>query len=374
MNAGCWCERLISPKRGSINTVRLLITGGAGFIGSNFIRWVLANDGDARVVNLDKLTYAGNLENLADLRTSPKFRERYEFVRGDIADHRLLENLLGEGFEAVVNFAAETHVDRSIEGVRPFLHTNYLGAHALLEAVRRHEISRFVQISTDEVYGSAFDGICLAESAPLRPSNPYAASKAAADLLVLSYVKTYKLPALVLRCANNYGPYQFPEKLIPLMITNTLEDKPLPVYGDGLNVRDWIYVADHCRAIYMALKNGQIGQIYNIGGVALRTNLEVVQSILQLLGKPASLITFVEDRPGHDRRYALDSTKLRFELDWSPLVSFEKGLEDTVAWYLRNTDWLSRCRNGGYRKYYQRHYSERSETLRRLRAPASLGF
>jgi dTDP-glucose 4,6-dehydratase len=346
--------------------MKLLVTGGAGFIGSNFIRWVLTENRQAEITNLDNLTYAGNLENLAELEVSPEFQNRYRFVRGDIADTLLLDNLLQGGFAAVLNFAAETHVDRSIESAQPFLHSNYLGAHALLEAVRRHRIDRFVQISTDEVYGSASEGICFSESAPLRPSNPYSASKAAADLLVLSYVNTYRVPALVLRCSNNYGPYQFPEKLIPLMIANATEDKPLPVYGDGLNVRDWIFVEDHCRAINIALHKGRVGQVYNIGGVALRTNLEVIQNLLRLLGKPESLITFVEDRPGHDRRYVLDSGKLRLELGWSPHFSFEEGLKRTVDWYLHRADWLANCRSGAYREYYRQHYTERGETLRRL--------
>lgn len=357
-----------------MNTVKLLVTGGAGFIGSNFIRWVLANDVDAKVVNLDKLTYAGNLANLADLETSSEFQNRYHFVHGDIADSTLVKRVLQEKYDAVVNFAAETHVDRSIESVQPFLHTNYLGVCSLLEAARRNGIERFVQISTDEVYGCAPEGVCLNETAPLQPSNPYAASKAAADLLVLSYVTTYRLPALVLRCSNNYGPHQFPEKLIPLVIVNALKDKPLPLYGDGLNVRDWIYVEDHCRAIYIALKGGRVGQVYNIGGVALRTNLDVIQSLLRLLKKPQSLIMFVEDRPGHDRRYALDSSKLRLELSWSPLTSFEKGLERTVEWYLRHGNWLAACCGDTYREYYRRHYAERGEMLRQLKATSNPGF
>jgi dTDP-glucose 4,6-dehydratase len=348
------------------NTVKVLVTGGAGFIGSNFIRWVLTENSDARVLNLDKLTYSGNLENLADVAISPECRNRYRFVRGDITDVALLESLLEENFDAIVNFAAETHVDRSIQSAQPFLHTNYLGTHSLIEAARRRAIPRFIQISTDEVYGSADEGRCFSETALLRPSNPYAASKAAADLLVLSYVITYKFPALVLRCSNNYGPCQFPEKLIPLMIANAMSDKPLPVYGDGLNVRDWIYVDDHCRAIYLALMNGQNGQVYNVGGVALRTNLEVVQGVLRLLGKPESLITFVEDRPGHDRCYSLDSSKLRSELTWSPLTSFEEGLERTTRWYVDHCGWLENCRSHEYLEYYRKHYTDRPETFRRL--------
>lgn len=346
--------------------MKLLVTGGAGFIGSNFVRWILAEDCAVQVVNLDKLTYAGNLENLAEIEVSPEFRNRYRFVHGDIADTHLLDNLLQEGFDAVVNFAAETHVDRSIESVQPFLHSNYLGVHTLLEAVRRQQVNRFVQISTDEVYGSTPEEMRFTEDSSLQPSNPYAASKAAADLLVLSYVNTYGVPAMVLRCSNNYGPYQFPEKLIPLMIANALEDEPLPVYGDGLNVRDWIFVEDHCRAIYFALKQGRNGQVYNIGGVALRTNLQVIQSLLCLLDKPQSLISFVADRPGHDRRYAIDSSKFRLELGWSPLRSFEEGLGRTVNWYLRHKDWLTNCRSGAYCEYYRQQYRERGKTPRRL--------
>ena len=352
--------------------MKLLVTGGAGFIGSNFIRSLLREPesgahADSEVVNLDHLTYAGNLENLADLADTPAFQSRYRFVRGDITDATTLAELFREGFDAVINFAAETHVDRSIESAEPFLRTNVLGTHALLEAARRHGVPRFVQISTDEVYGSASDSVSFAEDAPLSPSSPYAASKAAADLLVLSYVHTYRFPALILRCSNNYGPYQFPEKLIPLMIANALEDRPLPVYGDGLQVRDWIHVEDHCRAISRALEKGRLGEVYNVGGVALRTNLEVIRTLLRLLGKPESLIRFVEDRPGHDRRYALESAKLRQEMGWSPCHNFEEGLERTVAWYRSHGEWLARCRSGAYRDYYQRHYVQRGELLARLR-------
>jgi dTDP-glucose 4,6-dehydratase len=347
-------------------TVKILVTGGAGFIGSNFIRLLLTKHVEVEVTNLDNLTYAGNLENLADIAEDPRFHSRYRFVRGDIANGGLLADLFSKGFNAVVNFAAESHVDRSIESADPFLHTNIVGTHALLEAARRRGVERFLQIGTDEVYGSAPDGVFFTEEAPLRPSNPYAASKAAADLLVLSYVNTYGFPAVVLRCSNNFGPYQFPEKLIPLMIANALEDKALPVYGDGLNVRDWIYVEDHCRAIDGVLLGGRLGEIYNVGGVAQRTNLDVVRTVLELLGKPHSLISFVEDRPGHDRRYALESSKLRSELGWTPRHSFEEALERTVDWYRRHPDWLARCRSGAYRDYYRQHYTERAQTLQRL--------
>ncbi len=325
--------------------MKLLVTGGAGFIGSNFIRYILGEDPGTEVTNLDKLTYAGNPENLADISEMP----RYRFVRGDVADAALLAKVMTEGFDAVVHVAAETHVDRSLEDAAPFLNTNVLGTYVLLEAAWRHGVKRFVQISTDEVYGSAPDGVRCTEDAPLCPSSPYAASKAAADLLVLSFVHTRQLPAVILRCSNNYGPYQFPEKLIPLVIANALENEPLPIYGDGLNVRDWIHVEDHCRVINLALVHGRIGEVYNIGGFSHYTNLEVVRAVLKLLGKPESLITFVEDRPGHDRRYALDSAKVRKELGWSPHYSFEEGLAHTVHWYCANIAWLERCRLRAYR-------------------------
>ncbi|MFQ5776864.1 MAG: dTDP-glucose 4,6-dehydratase [Terriglobia bacterium] len=353
--------------------MKLLVTGGAGFIGSNFIRYLLTEHGAVTVTNLDRLTYAGNLENLADISDDPRFEKRYRFVQGDIAEAEALAPLFSGGFDAVVNFAAETHVDRSIESAAPFLRTNILGAHALLEAARRYGVERFLQISTDEVYGSAPAGVSFTEQAALRPSSPYAASKTAADLLVLSYVHTYGFPAVVLRCSNNYGPYQFPEKLLPLMIANALEEKPLPVYGDGLHVRDWIHVEDHCRAVRRALQEGRVGEVYNIGGVAQRTNLEVVRTLLGLLGKPESLITFVEDRPGHDRRYALDSTKLRHELDWAPCHTFEEGLAHTVEWYRSHPQWLAHCRSGAYRDYYQRHYEQRGQLLARMRASGPRG-
>ena len=345
--------------------MKLLVTGGAGFIGSNFIRYTLAEHADASVVNFDALTYAGNLENLTEIEKDA----RYRFVRGDVADTAAVEKVVAEGFDAIVHFAAESHVDRSIESAAPFLRTNYSGTFALLEAARKRGTPRFLQISTDEVYGSLADGVTASEHAPLDPSSPYAASKAAADLLVVSYVRTYKFPALVLRCSNNYGPYQFPEKLIPLMIANALDDQPLPVYGDGGQVRDWVYVEDHCRAIFRALVKGRVGQVYNIGGVALRTNLEIVRALLGLLGKPESLIHHVEDRPGHDRRYALDSTKLRQELGWSPCHSLDDGLERTVAWYRSHPAWLARCRSGAYRDYYDRHYARRGETLKEMTLP-----
>ncbi len=341
--------------------MKLLVTGGAGFIGANFIRYLLSQRPDVELTNLDKLTYAGNLENLADVADNL----RYRFVRGDIADAALVNELVGSRFDAVVNFAAETHVDRSIEDACPFIRTNIVGTHTLLEAARTHRLSLFVQISTDEVYGSAAAGQSFTEDAPLNPSSPYAASKAAADLLVLSYINTYKLPAIILRCTNNYGPYQFPEKLIPLMLANALEDKPLPVYGDGQHERDWVYVEDYCRATVLALERGRGGEIYNVSSGNSRPNLEIVRTLLKLLGKPESLIRFVEDRPGHDRRYALESSKIR-ALGWQPQLSFEEGIQRTIAWYRANADWLARTRSGEYRLYYQRHYERRQETIAKL--------
>lgn len=344
--------------------MKLLVTGGAGFIGSNFIRYCLGHRQDIQITNLDKLTYAGNLENLAGVAFHPGHR----FVRGDIADPALVDGVLGEGFDAVINFAAETHVDRSIEDAHPFLQTNVVGTHVLLQAARARRLPLFVQISTDEVYGSAAPGQSYREEAAPRPASPYAASKAAADLLALSYVHTYGLPALIVRCTNNYGPYQFPEKLIPLMIANALEDKPLPVYGDGQHQRDWLYVEDYCRAILRAMESGQKGEIYNVSAGSPRPNLEVVRALLGLLGKPESLIQFVEDRPGHDRRYALDSTKVR-KLGWAPQVSLDEGLQKTVAWYRSHAQWLESARSGKYRDYYDRHYVRRRETLQGYRVP-----
>lgn len=339
--------------------MKVLVTGGAGFIGSNLVRLLLAEAPDLEITNLDKLTYAGNLENLADVADGP----RYRFVQADVADAPAVERVFAGGFDAVLHLAAETHVDRSLEDASPFLRTNVLGTQVLLEAARRHGVARLVHISTDEVYGSAPPDRSFDENAPLAPSSPYAASKASGDLLVGSYVHTFGLPAIVLRCTNNYGPYQFPEKLIPLMIANALEDRPLPVYGDGLQARDWIHVEDYCRAILAALRKGRVGEIYNVSAGRPRTNLEVIRTLLGLVGKPESLITFVQDRPGHDRRYALDSTKFRNELGWEPRRSFQEGLAATVEWNRANAAWLERCRSGAYRDYYQRHYTDRGKTL-----------
>jgi dTDP-glucose 4,6-dehydratase len=334
--------------------MKLFITGGAGFIGSNFIRHMLKKYPDYRIVNFDKLTYAGNLENLSDIVNHPN----YTFVRGDICD-RAATNAAITGADVVINFAAESHVDRSIEGAAEFITTNVMGTQILLDAARAHQISRFVQISTDEVMGSCAEDEYFIEASPIRPNSPYAASKAAAEHLVRAAAVTFGLDVVVTRASNNYGPYQFPEKLIPLMIANALEDKPLPVYGDGLNVRDWLYVEDNCRAVDQVLHKGKSNEVYNIGSREEKNNLEVVRALLDLLGKPHSLITFVKDRLGHDRRYATDPTKLETDCDWQAQETFERGLEKTVRWYQENQEWVRRARSGEYAEYYERMYSGR---------------
>ncbi len=343
--------------------MKLLVTGGAGFIGSAFVRLVLGREGVRELLVVDKLTYAGNLENLAPVAGDP----RYRFVRGDICDAALIEQLM-EQFrpDAVVHFAAESHVDRSILSPAPVFETNLRGTFVLLEAARKHGLGLFLHVSTDEVYGSLPEPLEADESFPLRPSSPYSASKAGADLLVLSYFTTYRVPVIVTRASNNYGPYQFPEKLIPLMIAHALEDKPLPVYGDGGNVRDWLYVEDHCRALAVLLEKGRTGEIYNIGGNCALPNLEVVRRILRITGKPESLIRFVADRPGHDRRYALSSRKIREETGWQPETDFEEGLRRTVAWYRENSGWVARVVSGEYRRYYEQNYLNREAEIRRL--------
>jgi len=334
---------------------RLLITGGAGFIGSNFICYILREHPDWEVVNLDRLTYAGNLENLKGVKDD----SRYRFIHGDIADREIIDKLFGQGFDVVVNFAAESHVDRSILDSSPFIGTNVQGPQVLLEGARQHQVKLFIQVSTDEVYGSLGAAGKFNEESPLLPNSPYSASKAAADLLCRAYHQTHGLPVIITRCSNNYGPFQFPEKLIPLVITNALEGKPIPIYGDGLNVRDWIHVEDHCCALDMAIQRGKQGEIYNIGADNERTNLEVVRRILDIVEKPHSLITFVSDRPGHDRRYALDTTKIQQELGWEPRHSSEEGLERTVEWYIENESWWRRIKSGEYLEYYRKVYLER---------------
>lgn len=336
--------------------MNLLVTGGAGFIGSAFVRTQLAADADLRITVLDKLTYAGNLENLEPVARDP----RYRFVQGDICDAALVTRLLEfTRFDAIVHFAAESHVDRSIHSPAPVFETNLRGTFTLLEAARKCKLARFLHVSTDEVYGSIDAPLEADESFPLRASSPYSATKAGSDLLALSYFTTYRLPVLVTRASNNYGPYQFPEKLIPLMISNALEDKPLPVYGDGMQIRDWLFVEDHCRGIRAVLDKGREGEIYNIGGNCSLPNIEVVKRILAATGKPETLITYVTDRPGHDRRYALSSAKVMRETGWSPQVSFDEGLAVTVRWYRENSGWVDRVRSGEYMRFYELNYANR---------------
>lgn len=336
-------------------TKRVLVTGGAGFIGSNFIRYMLQEHPEYTIINYDALTYAGNLENLADIENNPN----YSFIKGDIRDKELVDRTLSAGIDFVVNFAAESHVDRSIEGPEIFVLTNILGTQVLLDAARKHGTAKFLQVSTDEVYGSLGPTGYFTEETPLAPSSPYSASKTSADLLVAAYHHTFGLPVNITRCSNNYGPYQFPEKLIPLMIGNALEDQALPVYGDGLNVRDWLHVRDHCRAIDVVLHRGKDGEVYNIGGNNERANIEIVKLILRELGKPESLIVYVKDRPGHDRRYAIDSTKIQRELGWTPEYTFERGIKETIRWYLDNRDWMAKVKSGDYQDYYRRMYGDR---------------
>jgi dTDP-glucose 4,6-dehydratase len=335
---------------------RILVTGGAGFIGSNFIKMVLSEHSDTLVVNLDALTYAGNLENLAGFLD----HANHTFVKGDICDGQLVAKVIDNyGIDTIVNFAAESHVDRSITGARIFIETNVTGTLMLLQAAREKDLERFVQVSTDEVYGSLGAEGKFTEQTPLSPNSPYSASKAAADHLVRAFGHTWGLKYNITRCSNNYGPYQFPEKLIPLMINNALNDKELPVYGDGLYVRDWLYVHDHCTAIWQVLKKARPGEIYNVGGCNEKANIEVVNLILDRLDKPKSLIKHVKDRPGHDRRYAIDADKIMSELGWRPSVSFEEGINKTIDWYLENADWLGHIVSGDYQKYYDSMYAGR---------------
>jgi dTDP-glucose 4,6-dehydratase len=334
----------------------ILVTGGAGFIGSNFVRMVLTERPDCFVVNLDKLTYAGNLENLTEFRS----HDRYRFVHGDICDSALVGKVLDEHhIDAIVNFAAETHVDRSITGPKVFIETNVTGTLNLLEAARDKKVSRFLQVSTDEVYGALGAEGMFTEQTPLCPNSPYSASKAAADHLVHAFGHTWGLNYNITRCSNNYGPYQFPEKLIPLMIHNALHDKELPVYGDGMQVRDWLYVYDHCTALWRVLEQGTPGEIYNVGGCNEKANIEVVKLILGRVGKPATLIRHVKDRPGHDRRYAIDASKIMRRLDWKPSVTFEEGIVRTIDWYLSHGQWLASVASGAYQQYYEKMYGNR---------------
>jgi dTDP-glucose 4,6-dehydratase len=338
--------------------MKLLVTGGAGFIGSNFVRYMVNKYPEYQIYNLDLLTYAGNLENLKDIENKPN----YHFVNGDIADRDFVNDLFQkETFDYVLNFAAESHVDRSITNPDIFVQTNIQGTLALLDAAKNVGVKKYLQVSTDEVYGTLGEIGYFTETTPLAPNSPYSASKAGADLLVRAYHETYGLPVNITRCSNNYGPFHFPEKLIPLMIINALHDKDLPIYGDGLNVRDWLHVEDHCQAIDLVLHKGRVGEVYNVGGNNERTNIDIVKTILNQLGKPETLIKFVKDRPGHDRRYAIDATKLREELDWNPKYTFETGIKQTIDWYLENQDWWQNIISGEYQEYFKSQYGDRLE-------------
>ena len=348
----------------------ILVTGGAGFIGSNFVHYLLENYDDLRIVNLDLLTYAGNLDNLADIASD----RRYTFVRGDIHDRALVQELFDKwDFDTVVNFAAESHVDRSITDPDLFLTTNVLGTQTLLDVAKNHwkldpddrysrefrEGVKYLQVSTDEVYGALGPTGMFTETTPLAPNSPYSASKASADFVVRAYDKTYGMPVNITRCSNNYGPYQFPEKLIPLMINNCLAEKSLPVYGDGMQIRDWLYVEDHCAAICAVLEKGELGEVYNIGGNNERANIEIVKLILENTGKSEDLIVHVKDRPGHDRRYAIDNTKITGALGWSPKYTFQTGMAQTIEWYLQHREWMDKIVSGEYMKYYEKMYAGR---------------
>lgn len=340
---------------------KLLVTGGAGFIGSNFIRYILKNT-DYSVVNFDVLTYAGNLENLIDIEKDP----RYKFIKGDICNAEEVETALVENeIDTVINFAAESHVDRSILGSKDFIVTNVLGTQTLLDVFKKLGLEKFLQVSTDEVYGSLPEDkpeIKFTEDTPITTNSPYSASKAGADLLCNAYIHTHGLPVLITRCSNNYGPYQFPEKLIPLMIAKALNNEQLPVYGDGKNIRDWLYVDDHCSGILAVLEKGKLGEVYNIGGNNEWYNIDIVKLILEKLGKGEDLITYVKDRPGHDRRYAIDSSKIMNELGWSPAYQFPEGIEMTINWYIENESWWKKVMTGEYKKYYEENYSSKINT------------
>ncbi|MGG4212134.1 dTDP-glucose 4,6-dehydratase [Paenibacillus sp. FSL L8-0638] len=335
--------------------MKLLVTGGAGFIGSNFVLYMLKQHPDYEIVNIDALTYAGNLENLKSIENNPK----HSFIKADITDAHAIDQLMQQGIDVVVNFAAESHVDRSILEPEVFVKTNVLGTQVLLDAAKKYNVTKFVQVSTDEVYGSLGETGLFTEETPLQPNSPYSASKAGGDLLVRAYHETFGLPVNITRCSNNYGPYQFPEKLIPLMISRALSDQQLPVYGDGLNIRDWLYVEDHCSAIDLVIHQGKLGEVYNIGGNNERTNVHIVKTVLEELGKPESLISYVQDRPGHDRRYGIDPTKTMNELGWKPKHSFETGIKETIRWYLDNEEWWTRIQSGEYQQYYAKQYGSR---------------
>ncbi|MBL8867780.1 MAG: dTDP-glucose 4,6-dehydratase [Planctomycetia bacterium] len=332
----------------------LLVTGGCGFIGSNFIRHLLATDPNCSIVNFDALTYAGNLANLADLAKHP----RYAFIKGDITNRDEVRAAMGRGVTDVIHFAAESHVDRSIQDSGPFVRTNVIGTQILLDAAREFKVQKYVQVSTDEVYGSLGPTGLFTEQTPLDPSSPYSASKAAADMLVKAYQHTFGMHAVTTRCSNNYGPYQFPEKLIPLFVTNLMNDQPVPVYGDGMQIRDWIHVLDHCRGVEAAWRNGKSGEVYNFGGRCEKPNIEITKLLLKLLGKTDALIRYVADRPGHDRRYAIDCSKAERELGWKPLVSFDTGIQETIDWYKANGDWIAGIKNKDYLKYYEKQYGK----------------
>lgn len=334
----------------------ILVTGGAGFIGSNFINYILNKRDDYFIVNLDKLTYAGNLENLKEVES----KKNYTFIKGDIVNAELI-NFVFEKYKIkyVINFAAESHVDRSISGSEIFFRTNVIGTNVLLEAAKRFNVERFLQISTDEVYGSLGSTGLFSEKTPIAPNSPYSASKASSDMMTMAFNHTYGLPTVITRCSNNYGPLQFPEKLIPLMILNAIQNKKLPVYGDGMNIRDWIYVIDHNKAVELVFEKGKIGEVYNIGASNELPNIEIVKVILKNLNKSEELIQFVKDRPGHDKRYAIDSGKIQNELKWKPEFNFESAIVNTIEWYLKNKKWWGRIISGEYQSYYNKQYSDR---------------
>nr|WP_145404365.1 dTDP-glucose 4,6-dehydratase [Paenibacillus xylanexedens] len=339
--------------------MKLLVTGGAGFIGSNFVLYMLQEHPTYEIINVDALTYAGNLENLKSIESNA----RHTFIQADITDVQQMESIFAQGIDVVVNFAAESHVDRSILSPDVFVRTNVMGTQVLLDAAKKYQITKFVQVSTDEVYGSLGPTGLFTEETPLMPNSPYSASKAGGDLLVRAYHETFGLPVNITRCSNNYGPFQFPEKLIPLIIARALNNEAIPVYGDGLNIRDWLYVEDHCRAIDLVIHQGVSGEVYNIGGNNERTNIHIVETVLEQLGKPASLIQYVQDRLGHDRRYGIDPTKLQTELGWKPVHHFETGIKETIKWYLSHQDWMARVQSGAYQDYVKLQYGKQSGDL-----------